>query len=268
MNHRLPWIILILLILVLLLPLALLALQPTGSFVNPLPRSDQADTSEVKTLGFYLGTTQASLAKARQLANGNNHQTQADKQQIIQVLNQALDSANQAVAAYPQDPRAYQQRAEVLLSVSHLQPQAKTLAEQDLATAQNLAGGQTNPLPQANPLETLPIEQANLAQNVTIAAPASQGDPLPEQGVALHSNVTKGTVVLPAGQTSKEVRPPGVKRSDLSTAVIYLIPQGNTLNHPLYIKSKTSTSFTLAIDEPVNADLTIDYWIINQDNKN
>lgn len=263
MNRKsyLSWIILILLILTLLLPLAWLALKPTGSYINPLPRTDQANTSQVKSLGFYLGTAQASLAKARQLANGNTRQTDTDKQQIIQVLNQALDSANQAVAAYPKDPRVYQQRAEVLLSVSHLNPAAKNLAEQDLATAQSLAGGQAPPFPSANPLETLPIEQANLAQNLIIAAPSmsTSGVDMPFTP-EVKSNVTKSTTVLPAGQSELKTDNWQLK----TDSVIYLIPQSSTQNHPLYVKSKTSGSFTIAIDQPLTYDLIIDYWIINE----
>jgi len=271
-TPKLPWIILILLILILLLPLAWLTLRPTGSYLNPQPRGLEAsapNTPGVKTLAFYLGTAQTSLTKARQLANTNSYQTDSDKQQIIALLNQALAAANQAVATYPKDPRAYQQRAEILVSVAHLDPSVTPLAEQDLRTAQSLsagpaspAGGQLPQLPAINSIQTLPIEQASLAQNLIIAAPASQGDSLPEQGVALHSNVTKSTVILPAGQTELTTDNWKLK----TNSVIYLIPQGPTLNHPLYIKSKTSASFTLAIDQPLAFNLTIDYWIINNDN--
>ena len=183
------------------------------------------------------------------------------------LLNQALAAANQAVAVYPKHPSAYQQRAEILVSVAHLNPEAQNLAQQDLLTAQSLAGGQSslkieNWNLKIDPIDTLPIEQASLAQNLIIAAPASQGDSLPEQGVALHSNVTKSTVILPAGQTELTTDNWKLK----TNSVIYLIPQGPTLNHPLYIKSKTSASFTLAIDQPLAFNLTIDYWIINNDN--
>ena len=262
-RHHRNYFPLILLAIALLLPAIFIgwqALKPTGSYLNPLPRGNQVAVPEGKSLSFYLGTTQESLAKARDLANSNPAQTPADKQQIITLLNQALASANQAVAAYPQDPRPYQQRAAVLFSVAHLDPSVKPLAEQDLQAAQSLAGPNPPPLPRINPLETLPLEQASLSQNVIVASPDLPA--ITSASTAVDSNVTKATVALPAGQS--ELKTDNWKLE--TDSIIYLIPQSPTQNHTLYIKSKTSGSFILAIDQPLNYDLTIDYWIINPDN--
>ena len=164
------------------------------------------------------------------------------------------------MSAYPQDPRSYQQRAAVLFSVAHLDPSVRPLAEQDLASAQALAGSDTPPLPQINPLDTLPLEQAALSQNVIIASPDSP--PTASAQTQTGSNVTKATAVLPAGQTELKIDNWNLKID----SVIYLIPTQSTQNHTLYIKSKTSGSFILAIDQPLATDLAIDYWIINPDN--
>ena len=256
--------ILILLILAILIPLTVFTLRslgeggPTGSYLNPLPRGNQV-AAPSQSLAFYLSTSQSFLDEARQLANSNPAQTPADKEKIISLLNQALASANQAVNLYPADSRAYQQRAAILFSVAHLDPAVKPLAEQDLATAQSLANtaGQPASTPAVNPLETLPIEQASLAQNVIVANPSDPAEPdLSDPS----SNVTKVTVVLPAGQQELKIKNEKLKID----SVIYLIPQEPTRNHPVYVKSKTSASFTLAIDQPLPTDLTIDYWIINQ----
>lgn len=265
MSINLLYFPLFLLLAALLTPLAIFTLrslgqgEPTGSYLNPLPRGREA-VLRGQSLAFYLSTSQSFLDEARKLANSNPAQTPADKGKIVALLNQALAAANHAVSFYPHHPQAYQLRATVLFSVAHLDPSVKPLAEQDLQVAQSLTGGQTPKLPDLNPLETLPIEQASLAQNVVIAAPES-GSNLPDVALA-KSGVTKSTAILPAGQTELKTE----NRQLETNSVIYLIPQGNTLNHPVYVKSKASASFVLAIDQPLPTDLTIDYWIINNNN--
>ena len=250
---------LILMALALLLPLTLIGFQilkPTGTYLNPMPKGSQA-SNPTKPLSFYLGTAQEALAKATTLANSNSSQTPQDKQAIIASLNQALAAANQAVSAYPNNPRSWEQRATILFSVAHLDPSVKPLAEQDLRTAQALSAGNLPEIPSINPIQTLPIEQASLAQNVIVASPQHN---LPSEISNLTSNVVKSTAVLPAGQTSLPIANPRITNSSL----IYLIPQSDSHNHPVYVSSKAEGSATITIEKPLATDLTIDYWIINQ----
>lgn len=86
------------------------------------------------SLTYYITTSQELLNKARILAN-NQSQTESDKQEILAVVNQALDLANQAIAAYPNDDRSYVQRAKIYQALVPFTDQAIGHAIQDFQTA-------------------------------------------------------------------------------------------------------------------------------------
>jgi len=54
--------------------------------------------------------------------------------------------------------------------------------------------------------------------------------------------------------------------------MVYLTPVGSTNNQVVYLKQKfvsptpdpaTPSSFTLAVDQPLTADIAVNWWIIN-----
>ncbi|MFA5026239.1 MAG: hypothetical protein WC503_07090, partial [Candidatus Shapirobacteria bacterium] len=75
----------------------------------------------------------------------------------------------------------------------------------------------------------------------------------------LNSNATVGTVTLAAGQTEMTINNSRLTASSM----VYLTPNGSTQNQVPYLKSKIGSSFTIAIDSPLDHDVNIDWWLIN-----
>jgi len=85
------------------------------------------------------------------------------------------------------------------------------------------------------------------------------------------SNATAGTVTLPNGKTEITVFTDHIS----TDSMVYLTPAGSTQNQVAYIKNKfvsptptppgdTPTSyFTIALDQPLDNNLDINWWIIN-----
>ena len=264
-KRFLPKIVLVLLFL-LLIPTTLVIIgsqkrkQPTGNLISPLPQGQLSQASPTptptKTLIELTSFSQTYLDKAITLSL-NTPQSEIDKKQIINYLEQSLDYSNQAVLTYPQQAHAYLLRAKVLTSISQTNPDALTQAKNDLETAEQLAQGQAVSLPEKiNPLEVIPSQQASLPQNLIIASPQqSKQTSISDQN---DSNTNINTVTLPAGQTQLEITDPQVT----SSSYIYLIPQEKT-NQTVFVESKKNGSFTISTNQPLQVDLSLDYWLIN-----
>lgn len=105
--------------------------KPT--LLSPLP---DASTN----VSHYIATSQEFLDRARFLADsiGQREQTPEEKENIIAVINQALDLANQAIALYPQDHRSFSQRASIYEALIPFLPDSAKFAINDLKTAISL----------------------------------------------------------------------------------------------------------------------------------
>jgi len=75
----------------------------------------------------------------------------------------------------------------------------------------------------------------------------------------LTSNATAGTVNLPLGKTELIIS----NNKLTPDSMVYLTPNGSTQNQVVYVKQKTIDSFTIAIDQPLDNDVAINWWIIN-----
>jgi hypothetical protein len=226
--------------------------SPTTPETTPLPILQPSFTYE-------LSLSNSFLKKAVELSNSIPNQTPADKQKIIDLLNQSLISANRAIAADPYNPAGYQMRAKINLTVATINPEAKLLAQQDLETAKKL-GANPNEFPEikTDPMELIPLEEASLASNIIIASPQENQstDPI---NTRTATNAITATVTIPASQTQVSISLP-LNPTDL----IYLIPENNFTNAAPYLLSKSTTGFTIAIDSPLNSNLNITYWVIPQ----
>ncbi len=260
--------ILIILAFLILIPTTLIFIgkqnekDPTGNFLSPLPQGEIAQITpsptpeNIKTLAELVSFSQNYLNKAISLSL-TIPQTQTDKEQIISYLKQSLDFSNQAVLTYSQEPQTYLLRAQILTSISQTNPDALIQAEKDLETAQQLANGQQVSLPQSiNPLDILPSQQASLPQDLIIASP--QQEDTTSISAQNNSNAITTTTILPAGQTQLEITNPQITPD----SYIYLIPQTKT-NQIISVASKKEGSFTLTTNKPFDADISLDYWIIN-----
>ncbi len=72
------------------------------------------------------------------------------------------------------------------------------------------------------------------------------------------SNATAGTATLTTPNTELIISSPYVTPNSL----VYLTPTTNTDNKVLFVKSKDTSSFTVAIDNPASSDISFNWWII------
>ncbi|MDD4410220.1 MAG: tail fiber domain-containing protein [Candidatus Shapirobacteria bacterium] len=79
----------------------------------------------------------------------------------------------------------------------------------------------------------------------------------------LTSNATAGTATLPAGKTEIIIS----NNKITPNSMVYLTPVGSTKNQVPYVKSKvvseSESSFTIALDNYLDQDIIINWWIIN-----
>lgn len=231
---------------------------PTGSFLSPLPQTQQAQItpspsiSQNQSAQQLILTAQAYLEKAIQVSQ-KDPQTERDRQQIIDLLNTSLQHANQAVSQTPQNPQAYLVRARILASSQSIRDDALQLAQKDLETAQSLSGGQKIQLPtDVDLLDYTPTQQAQQDQNLIIAAPQESTS----SSTQTESNVIKYDATLPAGETQTTIENPQIK----SNSYLYLIPSSNAT---LFVKSKAAGQATIATNQAPKQDLDFQYWIVN-----
>jgi hypothetical protein len=88
------------------------------------------------------------------------------------------------------------------------------------------------------------------------------------QSASITTNATAGTAILTAGTTEIIINNPKLS----ANSMIYLTPNGSTQNQVVYVKSKyisnptsdsLTSNFTIALDNPLTSDVTINWWIIN-----
>lgn len=110
----------------------------------------------------------------------------------------------------------------------------------------------------ANLLQADTIETKNLnTEKINIAVGETSSDA--SSSATLSSNSTAGTITLAAGQTEISV-----ESSQLTSAsMVYLTPNGSTQNQVPYVKNKSGVTFTIAIDQALNQDVNINWWLIN-----
>lgn len=232
--------------------------SPTGTYLNPLPEKELAatpTTTPTESPEQLILAAQAYLERAITLSRQES-QTEADKQKIVEFLNQGLNYANQAVAASPSSPQTYLVRARILASSTSLRQDATTLAQKDLETAQLLSGGQSVSLPtEVNLINYTPTEQASLASNLIIAAPEEEkANPT---NTETSSNINKEKSVIKAGQTTTTIKNSAISED----SYIYLIPI-IAIETP-FIESKAAGQATISIISPLDTDFEFEYWIVN-----
>lgn len=234
--------------------------NPTGSPLSPLPAGEQASAltpspSPNNNFASSLNLAQNYLDKAFTQAK-NPEQTPVDKKQIIDNLNLSLNYVTAAINQNNSDPRGYLMRAQILTAISKVKPEALKEAQADLEIASKLSNGATVQLPTTvNPINLIPDERAQLAENVIVAGPndATQTSVTTDQS----SNSFKKTINLSAGLSELSVTDERVKENSF----IYLIPNGKS---QLAVKSKATGTFVIENLTPQTTDLSLDYWIINQ----
>ena len=233
--------------------------QPHGTYLSPQPQgllTSSPDPAPTLGTGEAILTAQAFLEKAITLSQ-KTPQTEADKKQIVTLLNQSLDYSNQAIVAAPNSPQSYLVRARVLASSASVRPDALELAQQDLNTAQRLSGGQKIDLPtNINLMDLSPNQQAGLDQDIIIAAPGD--DKQSSSSADTVSNINKSTATISAGQTEITITDPRIT----TDSYIYTIAN-QPGSYVIFVKSKTDKSAIISLDRVAEQPVAFEYWVVN-----
>ncbi len=131
----------------------------------------------------------------------------------------------------------------------------------NLLTLYDENGTQTGSLNASGSAEFTDLSTNNIVtQNLIIAQPASASANVNATSSAtINSNASISSATLKAGQTQLEITNSSVSNS----TYIYLTPISDTQNQVLFVKSKNEgIGFTVAINQPINSDLTFNYWLI------
>jgi len=172
-------------------------------------------------------------------------------------INQAISSYKTLISLLPKDSQEITALEEEILTLEKLIAQAG----QDF---------QLQPTSEPTPslknfpadIELLPKEQASLPQNLIIASSQEENNSLQSQEANL--NAIAGEATIPAGESETIIYNNNLTGQDK----INLVPQGDTENQALYIKSKVanpnngSPYFIVALSKPLSSNLTFKWWII------
>jgi hypothetical protein len=72
------------------------------------------------------------------------------------------------------------------------------------------------------------------------------------------TNATAGKAVIPAYSTEIIIR--NAKVTDYT--LVYVTPTSPTQNNVLYVKSKENGQFTVGFDQPLDIDVSFNWWVI------
>jgi hypothetical protein len=98
-------------------------------------------------------------------------------------------------------------------------------------------------------------------QNLIIAGSQGATDSAVTAG-DITTNSTIGSAKIPAGTREIVIKNP--KITDYS--LVYVTPTSDTLNNVLYIKSKQVGEFMVGFTDPINIDVTFNWWIVQIQN--
>jgi hypothetical protein len=77
-------------------------------------------------------------------------------------------------------------------------------------------------------------------------------------GLVTRTNATAGVAILPAGTAEMIIENPSITNYTL----VYITPTSSTNNQVLYIKSKETGKFIVGFNNPIDADVSFNWWII------
>ena len=111
------------------------------STVSPVrsPQDAGGPTQVPKSIQHYLLTSQQLFSRALQLQSSQNPATAgSDQSSTIDLLNQSILAATEAIKEFPTDYRGYQQRGRIYQSLINSKPDLINQSISDLASAQKL----------------------------------------------------------------------------------------------------------------------------------
>ena len=122
-----------------------------------------------------------------------------------------------------------------------------------LLTLQNLAGSE---VASVNASGSAQFGSISTPQLVIAGADATQSGTI-INGV-ISTNSTVGQAVIPAGTSEITIKNPKVTDYTL----VYVTPTSSTENNVLYVKSKQGGQFVVGFANPINVDVSFNWWIV------
>lgn len=232
-----------------------LATSPAPAAQADLASTDAGAESD-SAYQYALTLAQGYLNKAVDLSRSSqSRQTDEDKQEILALIDTALQHANQAIDRQPRDGTGFLVRARIYMTASVLKPELAALADQDRQIA--VALGANAALLDQNPLELLPTQQAQ-TNNAPIIADPESGDTA-NTSASTTTNAEHGRVVLPAGESSVWVNAILPESGTMSARSIALTSSAYT------VSERNSTGFRIVASQPLDTDTEIEWTFTREE---
>ncbi len=229
--------------------------------INTVSGSDNTLLStEEKAYRYHLTLAQGFMQKAVQVSQSTARtQTPADQEAIMQYLDQALASVNQAIDLDPANGLGFLLRARIYKTASAIDPTLTAKADQDIVIAQAL-GVQNSDILTQEVIDQLPTQQAQLLAGGPVIADAEEGTNTSVQTTA-SDNAQQGEVVLAAGEIEVFVELPAL--TDSMTISVKISPNSSFRpNTPLRVASrKSGEGFSIQSFNPLEENVTL-FWRI------
>ena len=178
----------------------LVAPQKKQPIIAPLSKK-QAQISEtpadsIQKATYYISISQKFLTKGEEISSQKNQSAQ-DKERILAMIQNSLDTINQGINYYPQDDRLFAQRAKIYQGIADFSPNALNAALSDFNQARKLSP--QNPIYPKTQSKIL-IQQGKYQDAVYYANLAYQIEPTNLQNLA-----NLGQVQTQAGQINNAI---------------------------------------------------------------
>ena len=216
-----------------------------------------------KTYAYHLTLAQGYLKKAIDLSKQfQGSQTEQQKADIKKYLDQALESANQAIESDAREGAGFLVRARIYKTGAVLDPSLTELSDQDLQISRAL-GIDSNYLDQSTDVyDLLPTQQATDLAGAPIVADPEEGN-TDTVATETNTNAQAGNVVLTAGQTEVSVSLPGLQAGQ--TIQITAAAGQDTAGSTFIVKNQTvGEGFTLQATQALDHDVTLEWRVISQ----
>ena len=178
----------------------LTAPQKEQPIIVPLSKKraqiSETPSTTIQKAAYYINISQKFLTKGEEISSQENQSAQ-DKERILAMIQNSLDTINQGVNYYPQDDRLFAQRAKIYQSIASFSPNALNAALSNLDQARQLSP--QNPIYPKTQSKIL-IRQGKYQDAVYYANLAYQIEPTNLQNLA-----NLGQVQTQAGQISNAI---------------------------------------------------------------
>ena len=165
--------------------------QPSTNQNQPAPQS--TPTQVPKSIQHYLLASQQYFSSALQQQSSCTGSDSCD-QPVIELLNQSILTATDAIKLFPSDYRGYQQRAKIYQSLSDSQPQLLPQAISDYTQAQQL---NPNSAEITRDLAALYAKTGNAAKTITYLTQTVALEPTKAQNFYDLAKIQQQTGLLP-----------------------------------------------------------------------